>query len=242
MKEVEVAKREVTLRLEVVALVLVVSAFLIAIRFLPIREALEDTSNRIDSLGLWGPIAFISLYITCIILMIPRSILSVGAGLQFGLLPGFLWVILGANLGASLAFIISRYLVRNAVERWLKDRENFQTIIRAVDGDGWRIVTLTRLSPLFPFALVNYVFGITKISWAHFAAGSFFGMLPGTVLLVSVGYATDLASEAGEPGSGRMETLALIFAFAVAIAATAIITRFAREALRRRAEIDLPKQ
>ncbi len=242
MKEVEAQKREATLRLEVVAVVLVVSAFLIAIRFLPIREALENASSRIDSLGFWGPLAFISLYITCTVLMIPRSILSVGAGLQFGLLPGFLWVILGANLGASLAFIISRYLVRNAVERWLKDRANFQTIVRAVDGDGWRIVALTRLSPVFPFALVNYAFGVTKIRWAHFAAGSFFGMLPGTMLLVSVGYVTDLASEAGEPGPGRMETLALVCAFVVAIAATAIITRFAREALRRRAEIGPSKQ
>ncbi len=238
----EKAKRRkwgATSKREVLALFLALTVLLLAIRFLPTREALENASSRIDSLGYWGPLAFVLLYITCTVLMIPRSILTVGAGLQFGLLPGCLWVILGSNFGANLAFIIARYLVRAAVERRLMDNVKFQAILRAVDGDGWRIVALTRLSPVFPFALVNYIFGVTKVPWAHFAAGSFFGMLPGTVLLVSVGFVTDLATEAGEFVPGKVETLAFILAVAVAIPATAIVTRFAREALSRRVEIDL---
>lgn len=212
---------------------LAVAVLAVAIRFLPVRAALERATDWIDSLGWLGPFAFVAIYALCTVLFLPRSILTVAAGLLFGLGWGCLWVVVSANLGANLAFLAGRHFAGGLVRRWTGDEGRLAALDRAVGRDGWKIVALTRLSPVFPFALLNYAFGLTQVRWRQFALGSFLGMLPGTVLLVTLGTLADLAAEAGDEKPGPLTSYLLGGALLVAIAATLVVTRFARRAVAR---------
>src|SRR5512134_2247807 len=133
----------------------------------------------VESLGVWGPVVFVLGYIVATVAFVPGSLLTLGAGAIFGLVQGTALVLAGATLGASAAFLVSRYLARDAVERRLAGNARFAAIDRAVGAQGRKIVLLLRLSPVFPFNLLNYALGLTRVSLADYALAAF-GMLPGT--------------------------------------------------------------
>ncbi len=186
----------------------------------------------IESLGYIGGIAFIAIYILSTITFIPATILTLGAGAVFGLVWGSLYVFVGATLGAIAAFIIGRYLIRDWVGQKIAGNQKFAAIDRAVASSGFKIVLLTRLSPLFPFNLLNYAFGITGVSLKDYAIASV-GMLPATVLYVYVG---SLASDLARVGSDNQSTDTIkwvirIIGLIATIAVTVYATQLARKAI-----------
>src|SRR6267143_2465948 len=163
----------------------------------PLRELLQ----WISGLGSTAPLVFIPLYVVACVLFIPGSILTLSAGFLFGVVRGSMYVSVAATLGATLAFLIGRYFARQWVAARLAKYPKFKTVDEAVAREGWKIVALTRLSPVFPFNLLNYAFGLMRVSFWEYFFASWIGMLPGTVLYVYVGSLA--GSIAGLGGGGR---------------------------------------
>ena len=191
-----------------------------------------DILKWIESLGYIGGIAFIAIYILSTIVFVPATILTLGAGVVFGVVWGSLYVFVGATLGAIAAFLIGRYLARDWIGKKIEGNQKFVAIDQAVAHSGFKIVLLTRLSPLFPFNLLNYAFGITGVSFKEYALASI-GMLPATVMYVYIG---SLAGDVARIGSEDQSTDAIkwgirIIGFIATVAVTVYATRLAQKAI-----------
>jgi uncharacterized membrane protein YdjX (TVP38/TMEM64 family) len=213
----------------------IIGVFL-AFQFLPAREWLGLLERWIDSLGFWGPLVFSVIYVLATVLLLPGAAMTPLAGLLFGLGKGTLVVVIASNIGASLSFLIGRYLARDAVAKRIEEHEKLSAIDRAVGNEGWKIVGLTRLSPAFPFVLLNYAYGLTRVRWIHYASASLVGMIPGTVMYVYLGSLGKLASDSEKAGTGRI-VLTLVGLVAT-ILVTLLITRAARRALREKTDLE----
>jgi uncharacterized membrane protein YdjX (TVP38/TMEM64 family) len=159
---------------------------ILTLRQLPISAILQTALGWVDGWGLWAPIGFILLYNIATVLLLPGAVLTLGGGVLFGLWWGTAYVILAATLGATFAFLIGRHFARAWVIEKVQTHPQFRAIDRAVAQQGFKIVLLTRLSPIFPFNLLNYAFGVTQVSLKDYVLGSF-GMIPGTILYVYIG-------------------------------------------------------
>jgi uncharacterized membrane protein YdjX (TVP38/TMEM64 family) len=121
------------------------------------------------------------------ILLLPGSILTLGAGVLFGVVNSSIAVSIAATLGATCAFLVGRYLPRVWVAKRIANNDKFKAVDEAVAKEGWKIVLLTRLSPVFPFNLLNYAFGLTQVRVRHYFFASWLGMIPGTIMYVYIG-------------------------------------------------------
>ena len=190
--------------------------------------------NAISALGPAAPIAFVAIYILACVLFIPGSILTIGAGVIFGVVWGSIYVSIASTAGASAAFLVGRYFARDAVARRIEGNARFKSIDDAVAREGWKIVLLTRLSPVFPFNLLNYAYGLTRVRLGEYVLASWIGMMPATVMFVYLGsLSSDLARAAagsGAPNSARWALNIVGFAATVAIAVYA--TRIGARALK----------
>ena len=191
-------------------------------------------SAWVDEQGALGPILFALGYALATVALIPGSLLTLAAGAIFGLAQGTLVVFLGASLGATLAFLVSRYAARSVVEKRLAGHPRFAALDRAVGSQGRRIVFLLRLSPVFPFSLLNYGLGLTRVRLLDYVLACF-GMLPGTLLYVYYGHVAGnvVAAASGttpDKGAGYWAVLGL--GLAATIAVTTVVTRIARRALK----------
>lgn len=226
-------KRAVSLRIGLA--VLVIAGLLAALHYLPLQPLLQRTLEWIDGLGARGPFIFVGAYVLATVLFVPGSILTLGAGVLFGPWKGTVIVSIAATLGATCAFLIGRYLARDWVARKIETRPAFKSIDEAVAREGWKIVGLTRLSPVFPFNLLNYAFGLTRVSLRAYFFASWIGMLPGTVLYVYIG---SLAGSLAGIGPARTRTGAEWAFYLTGLAATAVVTvlltRIARASLRKK--------
>ncbi len=189
----------------------------------------------VDGLGAWGPVVFIAGYAAAAVAFVPGSLLTLAAGAIFGLVSGVVYVFVAATIGASLAFLVSRYLARGMVERRLASNPKFAAIDHAVGLAGRRIVVLLRLSPLVPFNLLNYALGLTRVRFADYVVASV-GMLPGTFLYVYYGKVAGdavLLASGAPMHRGPAYYIVLLLGLAATVAVTAIITRIARQALQK---------
>jgi uncharacterized membrane protein YdjX (TVP38/TMEM64 family) len=194
---------------------------------------LKNALEWIESLGAIGAVAFIGIYIVATVAFLPGSILTLGAGVVFGVWLGALYVFIGATLGATAAFLVGRYLARNWVTQKIANNDKFNAIDRAVGKEGLKIVVLTRLSPIFPFNLLNYAFGLTGVSIKDYIIGSL-GMIPGTLMYVYIGsLAGNLAliGTATQPTNPTLQWTIRIVGFIATIAVTVYVTRIAKQAL-----------
>jgi uncharacterized membrane protein YdjX (TVP38/TMEM64 family) len=157
-----------------------------------------------------------------------------GAGAVFGLVQGCVYASVAATVAAVAAFLVGRHLARGWIRRRLGDNPTFTALDRAVAEEGWRIVGLTRLSPLFPYTLLNYAYGLTRVRLWEYAAASWLGMLPGTVLYVYLGTLARVGLD-GQPQTWPQRLLYGV-GFLATIAVTIRITIVARRALERRTE------
>jgi uncharacterized membrane protein YdjX (TVP38/TMEM64 family) len=196
------------------------------------RALVRETLEWLRHLGPWGPVLFVLIYIAATVLLIPGSILSLGAGALFGVIRGSLLISLASTLGATCAFLLGRYLARDWVAKKIESHSSFAGIDRAVSSEGWKIVFLTRLSPVLPFTLLNYAFGVTRVSLRAYVLASWLGMMPGTVMYVYLG------SLAGEGFAGRQRSPAewalYVAGLLATVAVVALVTVKARRALVKR--------
>ena len=187
----------------------------------------------VEGLGAIGPIVFILGYAIAVVAFIPGSILTLASGAIFGLIQGTIYVFVAAVLGSTLAFLIARHGARERIEMRIEGDPRFAAIDRAVGGEGRKIVFLLRLSPIFPFNLLNYALGLTKVKLADYVIAGL-GMLPGTLLYVYLGkVAGDVAALAGgvETEKGWAEWGVIGLGFVATLVVTVIVTRIARRAL-----------
>lgn len=195
---------------------------------------LPQFAQWVNGLGVWGPLVFVVGYVVAAVAFVPGSLLTLAAGAIWGIFPGVPYVFVAAVLGASAAFLVARYVARTAIERRLAGNARFTAIDRAVGAQGRRLVFLLRLSPVFPFNVLNYALGLTSVRFVDFVAASV-GMLPGTFLYVYYGkLAGDLAALAGGAGveKGTGYYLILIVGLVATVVVTTLVTRTARTALR----------
>lgn len=137
----------------------------------------------ISAYGSWGPLVYITIYSVAPSLMLPGLPITIAGGVLFGPVGGIIYTSIGSTIGASIAFLFARYMGREWVEAILKEGR-WKELDSEVERQGWKIVAFTRLIPLFPFNVLNFAFGLTRIKFSHYAAASFFFMLPGVVAYV----------------------------------------------------------
>jgi uncharacterized membrane protein YdjX (TVP38/TMEM64 family) len=211
-----------------------VAGLLAAGRFLPLKEYLLALLAWTQRLGFWGPVVVVLFYILACILFLPGSILTIGAGFLFKFALGTATVSVGATLGACAAFWVGRTVAREWVAKKIGGNPKFAAIDEAVGREGFKIVLLTRLSPVFPFNLLNYAFGLTRVRFGSYALASWIGMLPGTVLYVYIGSAARSLADAAVGGGAQPAAQRIFFwgGLVIAAAAAVLIVRIARRALR----------
>ena len=191
---------------------------------------LNSAIVAVEKLGPWGPVVFALLYILAAVLMVPGFALTLSAGTLFGVFHGTIIVSLASTTAAAVAFLIARYLARDAIAAKTRTVPAFATLDRAFGDDGWKLVGLIRLSPLFPFSLLNYAFGLTRVKFLHYVVASWAAMLPATLVYVYLGSLARAGARGGEKsplewtiyGVGLLATLAV----------TVFITKAAKKAMR----------
>ena len=200
---------------------------------LVLQEILRNALEWIEGIGAIGAIAFILIYTVSTVLLIPGTILTLGAGVVFGVLWGSLYVLVGATLGATAAFLVGRYLARGWVAKKIAHNRKFTAIDQAVSREGLKIVLLARLSPAFPFILLNYAFGITGVALKDYVIGSV-GMIPGIIMYVYIGFLAGNLAMIGtesQPTNSILQWTIRILGLIATVAVTTYVTRTARKAL-----------
>ncbi len=197
-----------------------------------IQESLQSLLNWIQDFGAASAIIFIGIYLLLTVCLVPGTILTLGAGVVFGAIWGSLYTFIGATLGATAAFLIGRYLARDWVAKKIEGHSKFKAIATAVAQEGLKIVFLTRLSPVFPFTLLNYAFSVTDVSLRDYVLGCV-GMIPGTILYVYIGsLAGNLATLNAANSSAQAAQWALrAIGLIATVAVTIYVTRLAQKAL-----------
>jgi uncharacterized membrane protein YdjX (TVP38/TMEM64 family) len=216
-----------------VALLALALAIGAALLFLPWQEELRRFLDGIKELGPWGPVLLGLVYIPATVFCVPGSLLTLGAGFAFGVVVGTIAISLGSTAGAAAAFLVGRFLARDWVEQKVAGHPKFRALDQAVAAQGFKIVLLTRLSPLFPFNVLNYAFGLTNVRFRDYVLASWIGMLPGTVMYVYLG---SVAESVASLFAGRSEKTPEEWALygvglAATVAVTVYVTIIARRAL-----------
>ena len=196
-------------------------------------DRIPEFAAWVQGLGPWGPVVFIAGYAAAVVVFVPASLLTLAAGAIFGIVEGTLYVFIAAVIGSCLAFLVGRHAARSAIERRIAGNPRFAAIDRATGKQGRRIVFLLRLSPAFPFNLLNYALGLTSVRFVDYAVASV-GMLPATVLYVYLGkVAGDVAAIAGgaSTNGGPAQAALLTVGLAATVVVTLYVTRIARRAL-----------
>jgi uncharacterized membrane protein YdjX (TVP38/TMEM64 family) len=232
-------KRSATAIAKGVLVLALLALVLSAGRFL--GSYIPEFSEFVQSLGYWAPLAFVTGYAIATVAFIPGSLLTLAAGAIFGLVEGTVVVFIGATLGACAAFLVSRHLARSAVERRLENQPRFDAIDRAVAGQGLRVVFLLRLSPVFPFNLLNYALGLTKVRFRDYLVACL-GMIPATFLYVYYGKALGNIAAVASGAPIEKDTaywLILALGLLATLTVTILVTRIARRALTKEVADDL---
>ncbi|MGA2068403.1 MAG: TVP38/TMEM64 family protein [Thermoguttaceae bacterium] len=218
------------------------AAIIACLTILPFPQCIKWSLAWIQSWGAWGPICLVLLYIPVCLLLLPGSALSLAAGFLFGMAWGAVTASLGATLGATAAFVAGRFLVREYVEGGILDHPRFLAIDLAIDGQGFTIVLLTRLCSFFPYGLMSYLFGLTKVPLGRYVVATWLGRLPDILLFSYLGStAKNLADLAAGKVEGGIERRVLLGVGLVAMIAVAVlIAQIARRALRD--AVDKPHQ
>ncbi|TAD77737.1 MAG: TVP38/TMEM64 family protein [Oscillatoriales cyanobacterium] len=204
------------------------------------QDFLQSILIWIEHLGAWGAIVFIAVYGVATVALVPGSLLTLGAGVLFGLGWGSVLVFVGATVGATAAFLVGRYGLRDWVaQRWIDGNDRFQTVDRAIAREGFKIVLLMRLSPLFPFNALNYMLGLTRVSLRDYVLASI-GMLPGTIAYVYIGASfrslATLFAGSADRAKSPLEWLIFGAGLLATLGVTVVVTRTARAALARATE------
>ena len=193
-----------------------------------INNVLQSAIEWVDRLGTVGFLVFIAIYILATVFLLSGAVLTLGAGTIFGVVKGSILVSVASTLAATVAFLVGRYLARGWVAKQIETQPKFKAIDSATGREGWKIVGLTRLSPIFPFVFLNYAFGLTKVSLRDYMLASWIGMMPGTIMYVYLGSIGQAATGGGKtPAEWALFAVGLL----ATIAVTVFVTKIAKKAL-----------
>ena len=209
-----------------VALVVLILCVIVTLRYLGIGEKLGDLRQWIQGFGSLAPLVYVLIYIIAVVAALPGAAITIAGGALFGSVTGVILVSIGSTIGASLAFIIARYVARNAIVRRLSGNETFHKLDRMTEEHGAIIVAITRLVPIFPFNLLNYGFGLTRVPFGTYIFWSWLCMIPGTILYV-VG--TDAVVSGVSQGNVPWPLVAAMVAAGIVLF---LLVKFARRRLR----------
>ncbi len=213
-----------------VAVLLVLVALFAVFRFLPVARWIEELKAHVRGRGVPGAVVFGLVYIgASLVPGGPAAILTLAAGAVYGVVTGTLLVSLASTTAATAAFLLARGAFRAPVERLAAQSAAFASLNRAIGREGARIVALVRLSPAFPFTIVNYLFGLTPLRLLPYVLSSWVAMLPGTLAYVWVGSALGEATGASSP----LQKASRSALAAAAVVATLLVARVAAKAIRR---------
>ncbi len=180
------------------AFVFIVALLIYLARVYKIEELIGGLKSWVEAQGAVAPLVYIGVYALATVFAVPASALTLMAAPIFGVYFGVLYVMIGANIGASLCFLISKYFARNTIRGILDKNEKFKKLEDLTEKNGYIIVAITRLVPLFPFNLLNYGFGLTNIPFKVYFLWTAICILPGIVLYVSGVGAITYAIEHGQ--------------------------------------------
>lgn len=220
--------RKRIVRIVLVALVLL--AFLAAMRLLPLGVWIASFQAWVKELGPLGYVVYILAYMVFCVVGLPASPLTIGAGALFGFVKGTIIVVIGATLGATLSFLLARTVMRRRIEAVTAKNAKFRALDRAITREGGRIVFLVRLAPVFPFAYINFAFGLTGVRTLTYVVATFFGIIPVTLAFV---YISATAAEAATVDMSNARLAINIVGGVLAVVATAFVTRVATRAIKR---------
>lgn len=201
--------------------------------FLPVKIWLRAFIEWVEHLGPWGVVIFIGAYALATVLFLPGWIFTVSAGLIYGIVGGTLIALTGAVIGASLSFLIARYLLRRNIEDFSNRNPRFKAIDQAIGQQGWKIIGLLRLSPLIPFNLSNYLYGITSIRFGAYVIVSAICMIPGTLLYAYLGAIGKASVSGGASQRSPWQYVLLAVGLVATILVTILVSRIARNALKK---------
>jgi len=232
-------RKNAIVRFIILAAMLVV--LFLAMKFLPVQQWLKNFNAWVTHMGVAGMLIFIVVYAAATVLLAPGSILTIGAGFAFGLWKGFLAVSAGSTLGAALAFLVARFIARDRVEAIAKRNDKFRRIDKAIGKQGAKLIFLLRLSPVVPFNISNYFYGLTSVKFWPYVLASWIGMIPGTFLYVYIGTASQAAVSAAASGEavehGWQYWTFVSVGLAATVTVTVWVTKIARDALQKTADV-----
>ena len=205
-------------------------AFIVAVRFLPIGDWIASFQAWVKGLGPIGYLVYVLAYVIVCVTFLPASPLTIGAGAIFGFVEGAIVVIVGATLGATASFLLGRTIMRRKIEAMAANNPKFRALDRAIAREGGKIVFLVRLAPVFPFAYINFAFGLTGVRTLSYVVATFFGIIPVTLAFV---YIADAATRTATADMSTTRLIINIAGVVIAIAVTAFVTRVALRAVRR---------
>jgi len=216
--------------------ILAVIVIAVLFKVFNVQVFLTSALDWISGQGLVGAGIYLLLYVLATVFMMPGSILTLGAGVIYGVVWGSILVSLSSTLGATAAFLVGRYFARDWVSKKIEGNDKFKAIDTAVAREGWKIVGLTRLSPVFPFNLLNYAYGLTRVTLRDYFFASWIGMMPGTVMYVYIGSLAGDLTRLGSEGHTKTtgEWILYIVGLLATVAVTVYVTRIAKRALNTR--------
>jgi pyruvate/2-oxoglutarate dehydrogenase complex dihydrolipoamide dehydrogenase (E3) component/uncharacterized membrane protein YdjX (TVP38/TMEM64 family) len=218
---------------KVILIAALLAAAIAGIFLLPVRQWFLAFEDYVRQLGTLGPLLVIVVYVASTVFFIPGSALTIGSGTLFGLQTGFIVVLIGANLGALCSFLLARTLLRERVASWAAAQAKFRSLDQAIGRQGFKMVLLARLSPVFPFVLLNYFLGLTAVRTGAYVLANLLGMLPATFLFVYIGAAArDAIAGQPEASADFYQQVLKYVGLVATIAVVVSITRIARKALR----------
>ena len=202
------------------------------IAFLPIGKVVVKLDQILDRLGPFAIVAFVLVYIVNAVALGPAWLFALAAGLAFGLVRGGLIVWFSATIAAGISFLIARYLARHRVEKFARKNEKFEAVDRAIAKSGWKVALMLRISPLLPYTIANYLYGLTAIRFWPYMFTTAIGIVPMVAVYVSIGAAGREAALARAGGhQSKTEWIVLGVGLLVTIAAGILIARGAKREL-----------
>ena len=197
------------------------------------RDTIAALLDWVQHTGRWGALLFGLAYLPAAVLLVPASALTLGAGFVFGVVKGTAIVSLGSTAGAAAAFMVARHVGRDWVVRQTAGWPALGAVASAVESDAFKVVLLTRLSPLLPFNVLNYAFGLSAVPFRTYLLASWVGMLPGTIMYVSIGSAAQSVAAllSGELRRTPGQQIWFAFGLAATVAVTVLIAHKAKRAL-----------
>lgn len=212
---------------KVLVAVAILVAFVVLVRTLPVAEWLEEFKQWVQGQGAVGYVLYALVYVACCVLIIPALALTLGSGAIFGFVGGAIVNVIAATIGATIAFLLARSVLRHRVERMTANNKKFRALDHAITTEGTKIMWLVRLSGFPPFTWVNYAFGLTGIGLGAFVMTTFFGIIPGTLAFTYAGAAGAQAL------TGQGNRIVLIVTAVGAVLVSVFIAHVATKAIRK---------